>query len=397
MNLMKSNYISFFIVYFIVSLINTFVILYIPVFMLVILDVNRIELAFVQFFSYLTLFLGPLTGFFFDKFSNKKKKLILISSVFLVFSFSFFNLNIDNLSYFGIFLALNFASRLIIKSGMSKLMLEASEQKDKKKNLILISNVSASFGSIVPILMFNILIYDINSTSLWSLFFNLCWIMTFPILIIFFLIKDDLVNIDNKTKNTSLDPVNLNKKRNGYIGLSLTFLTNFLIWGDKLIEFPFTLWILTKFGESGFFTYSYLFLIFTYLYIGGWFISRRLINQHKSRTYISISIALYAMLIFSLIFSDLTTFLLLTAANKIVSGVMMSQLTERNISISKLSKNNALSYEIIRSSSLLASFIFVPLGTLLSSYIPIENLIIIVACMSLISITPIFFQKFKLY
>jgi len=126
MNLMKSNYILFFIVYFIVSLINTFVILYIPVFMLVILDVNRIELAFVQFFSYLTLFLGPLTGFFFDKFSNKKKKLILISSVFLVFSFSFFNLNIDNLSYFGIFLALNFASRLIIKSGMSKLMLEAS-------------------------------------------------------------------------------------------------------------------------------------------------------------------------------------------------------------------------------------------------------------------------------
>ncbi|NVM45101.1 MAG: hypothetical protein HWN79_09300 [Candidatus Lokiarchaeota archaeon] len=397
MNLLKSNYISFFIVYFIISLINTFVILYIPVFMLVILDVNRIELAFVQFLSYLTLFLGPFMGFFFDKFSNKKKKLILISSVFLVFSFSFFNLNIDNLSYFGIFLALNFTSRLIIKSGMSKLMLEASEQKDKKKNIILISNVSASFGSIVPILMFNVLIYDINSTSLWSIFFNLCWIMSFPILIIFFLINDDLVSIDNKTRNTILDPENLNKKRNGHIGLLLTFLTNFLIWSDKLIEFPFTSWILTKFGESGFFTYSYLFFIFTYLYIGGWFISRRLINQYNSRTYISISIVLYALLIFSLIFSDLTTFLLLTAANKVVSGVMMSQLTERNISISKLSKNNALSYEIIRSSSLLASFIFVPLGTLLSSYIPIENLIIIVAFMSLISITPIFFQKFKLY
>ena len=394
MNLLKTNYISFFIVYFIISLINTFVILYIPVFMLVILEVNRIELAFVQFLSYLTLFLGPFMGFFFDKFSNKKKKLILISSVFLVFSFSFFNLNIDNLSYFGIFLALNFTSRLIIKSGMSKLMLEASEQKDKKKNIILISNVSASFGSIVPILMFNVLIYDINSTSLWSLFFNLCWIMSFPILIIFFLINDDLVSIDNKTRNTILDPVNLNKKKKGQIGLLLTFLTNFLIWGDKLIEFPYTSWILTKFGESGFFTYSYLFFIFTYLYIGGWFISRRLINQYSSRTYISISIVIYALLIFSLIFSDLTTFLLLTAANNVVSGVMMSQLTERNITISKLSKNNALSYEIIRSSSLLASFIFVPLGTLLSSYIPIENLIIIVACMSLISIAPIFFQKF---
>jgi len=98
---------------------------------------------------------------------------------------------------------------------------------------------------------------------------------------------------------------------------------------------------------------------------------------------------------FSLTFSDLTTFLLFTAANKIVSGIMMSQLTERNINISKLSKNTALSYEMIRSSSILASFIFVPLGTLLSSYIPVENLIIIVGFMSLFSITPIFLQKFE--
>ena len=176
MNLLKSNYISFFVVYFIISLINTFVILYIPVFMLVILDVNRIELAFIQFLSYLTLFLGPITGLFFDKFTHQKKKLILISSVFLFFSFSFFNLNINNLSYYWIFLSFNFTSRLIIKAGMSKLMLESSEQKNVKKNIILISNVSASFGSIVPIIIFNALIYDIDSISLWSLFFNLCCI-----------------------------------------------------------------------------------------------------------------------------------------------------------------------------------------------------------------------------
>ncbi|NVM19542.1 MAG: hypothetical protein HWN80_17705 [Candidatus Lokiarchaeota archaeon] len=395
MNLLQTNYISFFVVYFIISLINTFVILYIPVFMLVVLDVNRIELAFIQFLSYLTLFLGPITGLFFDKFTHKKKKLILISSVFLFFSFSFFNLNLDNLSYFGIFLALNFTSRLIIKAGMSKLMLEASEQKNIKKNIILISNVSASFGSIVPILIFNVLIYDIDSISLWSLFFNLCWMMSLPILITFFLIKDEQLTVDDKIKNTLLNSVDHNIRKYSQFGLLLTFLTNFLIWGDKLIEFPFTLWILTKFGESGFFHYSYFFFIFTYLYIGGWFISRRLINQYKSRIYLSISIVIYAMLMFSLIFADLTSFLLITAVNKIVSGVMMSQLTERNIDISKLSKNTALSYEMIRSSSLLASFIFVPLGTLLSSYVPIENLVIIVVFMSLFSLTPIFFQKLK--
>jgi hypothetical protein len=98
---------------------------------------------------------------------------------------------------------------------------------------------------------------------------------------------------------------------------------------------------------------------------------------------------------FSLIFSDLTTFLLITAMNKIVSGVMMSQLTERNVNVSKMSKNTAFSYEMIRSSSLLASFIFVPLGTLLSSYTPTENLILIVVFMSLFSITPIIKQKLR--
>jgi hypothetical protein len=72
---------------------------------------------------------------------------------------------------------------------------------------------------------------------------------------------------------------------------------------------------------------------------------------------------------------------------------MMSQLTERNVDVSKLNKNTALSYETIRSSSLLASFIFVPLGTLLSYYIPTEILVLIVSLMALLSITPICFYK----
>jgi hypothetical protein len=143
--------------------------------MLEILNVNRIQLSFVQFLSYLTLFLGPITGLFFDKFSHKKKQLLLVSSLLLIVSFSFFNLNIHNLSYFGIFLSLNFASRLIIKAGMSKLMLEASQFRNAKKNIILISNVSASIGSIIPIIIFNFIVYDINSIDLWTSFFNVCW------------------------------------------------------------------------------------------------------------------------------------------------------------------------------------------------------------------------------
>jgi len=395
MEIFKTNYISFFIVYFIISLINTFITLYIPVFMLIILDVNRIELAFIQFLSYITLFLGPITGLFFDKFSHQKKKILFISSIFLFLSISFFNLNITNLSYFGIFLALNFASSLIIKAGMSKLMLETSEQKAIKKNIILISNVSASFGSIVPIILFNVIINDINSISLWILFFNLCWIMACPILITVFLIQDRILITDLKSEYIILEPVDLKIKKGKQFKLFLIFLTNFLIWGDKLLEFPFISWILTKFGESGFFNYSYLFFVFTYLYMGGWFVSRRLMNQDKYRKYFSISIVSYAILLFFIIFSDLSAFLLITAVNKIVSGIMMSQLTERNVNFSKKSKNNALSYEFIRSSSLLASFIFVPLGTFLSLYVPCELLIIVVVLMALLSLTPMSILKSK--
>jgi len=229
MNLLKSNYLSFFVVYLIISMINTCITLYIPVFMLAVLDVNRIDLAIMQFLSYITLFLGPPIGLFFDKFAHKKKKLISISCVVLFSSFAFFNFNVDNLSYFGLFLALNFTSRLLIKAGMSKLMLEASGKKKIQKNIILISNISASFGSVIPIIIFNVLIYDIDSVSLWSLFFNLCWIVSLPILISFALIKDKQYRNPSEVKNTFLNQVERKKRKFGQFGLMLTFFANILM------------------------------------------------------------------------------------------------------------------------------------------------------------------------
>ena len=351
MHLLKSNYVSFFVVYFIISLINTLVTLYIPIFMLITLDVNRIELAYIQFLSYLSLFLGPITGFFFDKFTHKKKQIILISSVLLFSSFAFFNLNFDNLSFFGIFLALNFTCGLLIKAGMSKLMLEASEQKTIQKNIILISNASGSIGSIIPIIVFNVLISDIESINLWTLFFNICWILSSPILTSYALIKDKHPKINIKVKRITLGQKDYTKIKVRQYGLVLMFLTNFFIWGDKLLEYPFTSWILSKYGEIGLLNYTYLFFIFSYLYMSGWFISRRLINQYRSRMYLSSSIVLYALLMFPLIYSNITLFLLLNAINKIVSGVMMSQLTERNVDVSRSNNNSALAQSRVRGKS----------------------------------------------
>jgi hypothetical protein len=326
--------------------------------MLEILNVNRIQLSFVQFLSYLTLFLGPITGLFFDKFSHKKKQLMLVSSLLLLISFSFFNLNVNNLSYFGIFLSLNFTSRLIIKAGMSKLMLETSQYRKAKKNIILISNVSASIGSIIPIIIFNLIVYDINSIDLWISFFNVCWFMSFPIMLTFFLIKDVSLNENIIAETKIIKPLSQKNIKNKHLSLVLIFLANFLIWSDKLIEFPLTSYIFTKFGEEGFRNYTYLFFIFMFLNIGGWFIARRLKNEKKSFFNISISITIYASLMFFIVFSNLTTFLLIMIANRLISGIMMSQFTERNIDASNLGKNTALSYELIRGSSILANLLF---------------------------------------
>ena len=217
--------------------------------------------------------------------------------------------------------------------------------------------------------------------------------MSFPIMLIFFLIKDVSLNEDFITETKIIKPLAQKKIKHKHLSLVLIFLANFLIWGDKLIEFPLTSYIFTKFGEEGFRNYSYLFFIFLYLNIGGWFIARRLKNEKKSFINISISITIYASLMFFIVFSNLATFLLIMAANQLIGGIMMSQFTERNIDVSNLGKNTALSYELIRGSSLLANLIFVPLGTLLSTFVPLEFLITIVVILSLFSITPLYFLK----
>ena len=217
--------------------------------------------------------------------------------------------------------------------------------------------------------------------------------MSFPIMLTFFLIKDVPLNEDFITETKIIKPLAQKKITNKNLSLVLIFLANFLIWGDKLIAFPLTSYIFTKFGEEGFRNYSTLFFFFMYLNIGGWFIARRIKNKKKSIINLSISITIYASLMFFIVFSNLITFLLIMAANQLISGIMMSQFVERNIDVSNLGKNTALSYELIRGSSLLASLIFVPLGTLLSTFVPLEFLIIIVVVMSLFSITPLYFLK----
>jgi len=74
----RSNYFGFFLLYFAISV----MVIYVPVYLLNILNVDTSQLAFIQVFVYLVMFSGPVLGYIFDKYS-KNKKLILVSSSIL--------------------------------------------------------------------------------------------------------------------------------------------------------------------------------------------------------------------------------------------------------------------------------------------------------------------------
>jgi len=73
----KSNYLGFFFLYFAISVIRIYLVIYLPVYLLNILFIDRSQLAFIQVFVYLVMFSSPALGYLFDKYS-KNKKLILI-------------------------------------------------------------------------------------------------------------------------------------------------------------------------------------------------------------------------------------------------------------------------------------------------------------------------------
>ncbi|MHA1240269.1 MAG: hypothetical protein ACTSQU_05685, partial [Promethearchaeota archaeon] len=63
----------------------------------------------------------------------------------------------------------------------------------------------------------------------------------------------------------------------------LLFLSYLLIWSDKLYQFPFSSWILNKFGEEGFNVYSLLYIVLILLNIAGWIIGQRISNKENNK------------------------------------------------------------------------------------------------------------------
>lgn len=421
----KSTYIRVFFLNFAISVIRIYLIVYLPVYLLNILKVDRSQLAFMQVFIYLVMFSGPILGYLFDRYSKNKKLIMISSSILFLASFLLSVLNVNNLSIFGLFLALNLLSQEIVKVGISKLIIDLSKNEAVKDNNLVTINISSNVGSFIPSVVFLFTVSDIFNIDLWNDFFFIGFLSSLPIILCTVFLRE----ITNEPKK-NLEHCERDIKSfagNNTLNLILLFLSCLLIWSDKLYQFPFSSWILTRFGEEAFNIYSLLYIVLILLNIGGCIIGQRISYKENNRInniiaenhnkldpksdtqdeilysiklsnqirIIAITVGLYAILTFMMAISGFFFLMIIQFIIQVIAGVMMLNYASLMITISYNGKHKTFTYQCLKMSFALSSVIFIPLGTYFSAFIQIEMLFITVGFLAILSLIPLMLMRVK--
>ncbi|NVM34809.1 MAG: MFS transporter [Candidatus Lokiarchaeota archaeon] len=386
---LKSNYIGFFFVYFTLSSITAYLTVYLPVYLLSILNVNRSELAFIQIYSYSVLFLAPFLGFFFDKYTYRKNLIIVLSIILFLFSSLTILLSGMIIHIFGIFLALNLLSHETIKVGMGRILIESSLNEVTKDKSLIIINISSNIGGFIPSLIFLFVVTDVFDLNLWTNFLFFGGISLIPILFAIFCFDY------KQTAHREIENLNVkeNDKRSYPYQILFLTLSFIMIWSDRLYLYPFSSWILSKFGEIGLRILSSSYIIFLILNTFGYVIGRQISKKLRRKNIILITNCVYICLILLMAYSNLFYLLIIYALIWFVSGIMLLNYTSLIISFSKRVKYQNFSYQMLRFAVAIASVIFIPIGTFLSSFISTEFLILMAGFLSFFSLVPLFFIK----
>ncbi len=405
----KRNYISFFIIYFTLSIIQIYLAVYLPLYLLNIRLVVRSELAFIQVLAFSVLFLDPFLGFSFDKYVKNKK--IIISFSILLFLISFFVsilfVSIYNyLPIFGIFLALNLLSQGIIKVGISKMIIDLSANEIIKDNNLVTINISSNIGSFIPSIVFLFVLSDLFDLNHWNMFFLIGVLSSLPMLLSIIFLKD-FGNSFQKKKELQNEVMNSPKvlPKVSPFNFILLFLSYLLIWSDKLYQFPFSSWILTKFGQQSFNLYSISYIVFVLLNISGWIIGQKISKKtsaldstfkiKKRKKIIIITVGIYILLTFVMAFSDFFLMMIVQGIIQVLAGIFMLNYISLMITIANNGKHKTFSFQCLKLAYAFSCVIFIPLGTYFSDFIPIETLILIAGMLSTLALAPLIFLKVK--
>ncbi|MBD3341163.1 MAG: MFS transporter [Candidatus Lokiarchaeota archaeon] len=384
------DYILYFYGYFTVQLIFIFFNVYLPVYFFIVLDVDRSELAIIQFFSYLALLIKPVIAIYFDKISprNIKKKILSLSSVGIIFSFYLIILSLSYLILFGIFFGINIACTSIMDVMIDKLIIEFSPNEKSKDTNALLTQIGSICGAIVPNLLFFFLFSDIYSYSTWNLFFIIGLISLFPLAAITFFLRKEILVV-NYEKEEKIDST---KPKIGLKSIILMSSVLFLFYSERIYEYPLEPWILNKYGEYYFSLFALLLIMLIIINALGLILGGIISNKLDRKKLLTISMLIYGILLIIVPFTNIFLFFLLFAIIQIVSGIIVINIISLMISYSH---KKVFYFQIMALFGIISIILFIPLGTYLSNFIKTEFIIMTAGVLKLLALIPILFLKVK--
>jgi hypothetical protein len=377
MTLFKRNFLIYFYGYLVIQVIYIYINVYLPIYFFNIIKINRRDLALIQLFSYSALLIKPLMAIYFDKTKSKIKLMFIICSIGFFLSFVMVSFTLSTLIYFGIFLCINLIFGSLLDVIIDKLIVvNTPDLKTMEKNAMF-SRIGALFGAIYPNLIFLIIFKDIYRSDTWDLFFLIGIFTIFPIIIIGFFINSGTI-LEESIQNIPKD--NINRKN-----ILLMCVIWFLIYAEKLYEYPLEPFILEKYGEENFSLFVFFFIIIILIHSFSVIIAGLVSDKFHRKKLLLTSIISYGILMCIAPFTDMFTFFIIFGIMQIFFGFISINLVVYTI---EFSKKKVIYYQLMSTAAILASIVFIPLGTYLSSLIDTEYLILAAGLILILTIIP---------
>ena len=375
----------FFLVYFTLGVFEAYFGLYIPLFYYEILAINRHELAFIQFFGYLSLIITPIVAYIFDahiKSERNHKIFVYLCVILLCSCFSIFLINKNILTLYGIFLGVYFLSRMFIRTIMSKIFLTLSVESPKiKHHMILIVNGARGVSFLLVSLFFDFIIKNIYSLPQWEMFFMVGWMLALPLLSIILFLRNNIIfsekGLKNNNKDIKIKNIKKTSQKRVIWFVIFLYIAFFLASSDLIFLSLVSSWVLTRYNEFSlrvFFSLYYVISIFALL---GYYIASKIAKRISNIFLLFIFCCFYLFFLVLLPFSNFPTFLVIQCGLAFAGYIANYMYVSIAQTISVNTRYKTFVYQLILTCQSIANIVFAPIGTSLSVFLSVEMLIFI--------------------
>ncbi|MFO8020271.1 MAG: hypothetical protein R6U96_16725 [Promethearchaeia archaeon] len=378
---MRRNYISFFFTYFVVNVVTVFINVYLPVYYFQILNINRENLAFVQIFSYSAFLVKPIISIYFDTNESQKRILAIASAYGIIISFGLMIFILPLLILFGILLAMNFAFLSLLDVSVDKFLVKSPKKDNIVDKNIIFTQVGAVCGTIFTNIAFLLFVSDIYKLIYWNNFTIFLLIGIIPIGGIIWLLREK--EKDSPVESEPTKWGDIDKK-----SIVLMSLFIFLVYGDKLYEYPLEPWILEKFGEHLFAVFVQLLILMVFINLIGLILAGVISKKFNRKKILIISSLSYGLISLIVPFVSVLWFFLLFGILQIIASFIIINMMRIMIN---LANKKVTYFQVMAAFVFLAQVIFVPLGTYLSAFIVTESIIILSGILIIGSVIPLLF------